>query len=358
MANERGRNNLHYKAHTSWCGSCTRILFNLIVIFGLFFSVELFYRTWLYFRNCDTVCYNITFFTKLDAFNREMAYTFLAADPTIGYLPADGTFVNGEPGGAKITIHEGVRVNPKFAPNSEGGAILVVGGSFVFGYNVSDNETWPAILEWRLNRRVINGGVSGYGPIQSVMRAQQLLKARAYSLLILSIVASDVSRDQYVNFSGFYRPAFIREDGKLRYTTVEESGRIVSENLVCAHQWVPELFFWSHLAKRFFVKLGYNGLCALMIHPKAASSDEIIEFAIDRFAALPVNKLILIQYPRYSFEINFGEATKIYNAAERHGVQVIDMYNVSKHKPLLEILKNGNEVVAGSIADRIAEMVP
>src|SRR5262249_37820456 len=140
------------------------ILINLIVLCGLIVASELSYRTWLYFRNCDTVCYNNSFFIKLDAFDRDTVYRFVAADPILGYSPAEGTFGIPEPGwdGAKITIQQGVRVNPKPMPRLVGDVILVVGGSFAFGDKVSDDDTWPAILERRLNRHVVNGGVSGY----------------------------------------------------------------------------------------------------------------------------------------------------------------------------------------------------
>ena len=302
----------------------------------------------------------------MDAFNRNPSYRFLAADQTVGYSPADGTYVIREPGwkGTKITIRQGLRVNPNFVPKSAGGAILAVGGSLVFGDEVSDEETWPAILERRLNRRVFNGGVSGYGPALAVLRAKQLLKTQSYSLVILSVLITDLPRDRYVNLSCSYRPAIIREGGRIRPTTVEESGRTVSENFACAHPWIPELFFWSYIAKGFFFKLGYDGCCTNIIHPKAATPDEVLEFAIEQVAALPVNKIILIQYPRfryppYSFEgVGFDGARKIRDAASRHGVGVIDTYNAFKDTPLLEILKSGNEVVSDLIAPEIAAIAP
>jgi hypothetical protein len=347
------------------------ILINLIVFCGLVLFLELSYRTWLYFSSCDTVCHNIAFITKLDAFNRITDYGFTAPNQILGYSPADGTFKIREPGwnGATITIRQGVRVNPNFEPASAGGAILAVGDSFVFGDQVSDDETWPALLERRLNRRVVNGGVSGYGPVQGVLRAEQLLKVRAFSLVILSIlVLEDLPRDKWVKgYGDFYRPAVIREDGRFRNTTVEESAKLISKNFVCAHPWIPEIFFWSHVAKLFFSGLGYDGRCANIKHPKAATVDEILEFVVERVAALPVDKVILLQYPRWSFEgISAGqaidEARKICDAASRHGVPVIDTYNALKDKSPREIYiyggwphhsKGGNEIVAGLIARKI-----
>ena len=309
----------------------------------------------MYFRNCDSGCHNIKFFSRLDAFKRDADYAFLAADPTLGYSLVDGTFLSDEPGrnGAMITIQQGIRVNANSATTSEGGAILVVGGSFVFGDSEADNDTWPAILERRLNRPVVNGGVLGYGPMQSVVRAEHLLNSRSYSLVILSLVAADISRERYVNFSEFYRPAVIREDGRLRYTTVEQSAKIASEEFVCAHTWLSDLFFWSYIVKRLFPKLDYGDYCTNLIHPKAASSDETLELAIGRFASLPVNKIILIQYPRYLFGIDTDEARNMGHVAWRYGVQVIDMYDMLKRKTILEVLQDRNEVVADLIADNI-----
>jgi hypothetical protein len=353
------------------------IIINVIVLCGLFLALEFSYRVWLYFSNCDTICHNSAFLTKLDTFNRSFThiYGFLAPDPITGYSPADGTFVIREPGwnDATITIRQGVRVNPNFVPTSADDAILAVGDSYVFGDQVSDDEAWPSILERRLNRHVVNGGVSGYGTVQAVLHAEQLLKAGRYSLVILSILANnDLGRDRLVNnYDHFYRPVVIREGGRLRLTSVEESRRVAYENFICAHSWIPELFFWSHIAKQFFLPLGYDGRCVAVQHPKAkgVTDHEILEFAVERLATFPVKTTILVQYPRSSFQSTNeaaraeDEARMIRDVANRHRVPVIDTYQALKREPLREIYiysewwphhsKKGNEVVADLIAREI-----
>ena len=252
------------------------VLINFAISLGLFLSLEISYRVWLYFRNCDTLCHNIAFLTRLDAYYRDTVYGFVSADPIVGYALADGTFLIREPGwnNATITIRQGLRINPNFASSSPINPILAVGESFVFGEQVSDGETWPALLERRLNRRVVNGGVSGYGSLQAVLRAEQLLKQQPYSLVILSILINeDLPRDRWVNASKFYRPSVISDDGHLRHTTIAESQRIVADNFVCAHPKIPEFFFWSYVAKRFFSTIGYDGRCNSIVHPKAATED-------------------------------------------------------------------------------------
>jgi hypothetical protein len=49
---------------------------------------------------------------------------------------------------------------------SEGGDVLVVGDSQVFGLGVEENETHAAVMGEKLGRTVINGGVPTYGPAE------------------------------------------------------------------------------------------------------------------------------------------------------------------------------------------------
>jgi hypothetical protein len=352
---------------------------NVIVFCSLFVSLEFSYRAWLYFQDCHTGCYNSAFLTKFDTFNRTTrVYGFLAPNPVTGYSPTHGTFVIREPGwnDATITLRQGVRANPNFAPPSDS-SILAVGDSMVFGDQVSDDETWPAILERRLNRQVVNGGVSGYGTAQALLRAEQLFSAKSYSLVILStLVPADLWRDRYVNaYDRFYRPAVIRENNEIRHATIEESRRIASENFICTHSWIPELFFWSYIAERFFSGLGYDGRCTAVIHPQAATFPEILEFVVKRFTTFPVKKAILLQYSRASFDGSADEVTAIKTEARRirdlasaYGVPVIDTYDTLKTRPLNQIYvesswwphhsKVGNELVAESIVRHSAVLAP
>ena len=68
-------------------------------------------------------------------------------------------------------------------PASEGLAlaeppILVVGDSYAHGDEVSDGETWAALLQSLTHRRTVNAGVSGYGLDQIVLRAEALASCR------------------------------------------------------------------------------------------------------------------------------------------------------------------------------------
>jgi hypothetical protein len=67
-------------------------------------------------------------------------------------------------------------------------SILAVGDSAAFGDEVDDGDTWPAQLEQRLQRRVLNAGMSAYGIDQAVLRAERLVPRFDSSIVVLSVV--------------------------------------------------------------------------------------------------------------------------------------------------------------------------
>ncbi len=57
--------------------------------------------------------------------------------------------------------------------------VLAVGDSYAHGDEVSDAETWVALLQPLIGRRTVNAGVSGYGLDQIVLRAEKVARAEA-----------------------------------------------------------------------------------------------------------------------------------------------------------------------------------
>jgi hypothetical protein len=92
--------------------------------------------------------------------------------------------------------------------NAPGVPILAVGDSYTYGEEVGDNQTWPALLEQRSGRRVLNGGVSGFGFDQSVLRAEQLAPARRPSAIVVGFIADDIRRTEMRRQWGAEKPYF------------------------------------------------------------------------------------------------------------------------------------------------------
>ena len=64
---------------------------------------------------------------------------------------------------------------PHNAINKSNKVVLTVGDSFTFGDQVSDKDTWQSCLNDKESRYFfINGGVGGYGILQSILRAEEL----------------------------------------------------------------------------------------------------------------------------------------------------------------------------------------
>lgn len=96
------------------------------------------------------------------------------------------------------------------------GHVLAVGDSFTEGWEVDDDDSWPAYLELLTKAPVINGGVGGYGTDQIVLRAEQLLPIVRPHTLIVSFLSFDIHRTAHVAY-GAQKPWFSVEKGELRY---------------------------------------------------------------------------------------------------------------------------------------------
>jgi hypothetical protein len=96
------------------------------------------------------------------------------------------------------------------------GAVLAVGDSFTEGWEVGNNESWPAALEHMTGVPVVNAGVSGYGTDQIILRAELLLPIVKPKILIIGFLEHDIFRTAYSTY-GAPKPYFTIESGELRY---------------------------------------------------------------------------------------------------------------------------------------------
>ena len=105
--------------------------------------------------------------------------TFLSFNPVLGSLPIPGFYneninIPRWPKNTKVSINNlGFRDNDnKNLELSETSRILIIGDSFAFADQVSNNQSWSSCIERKLKIRTDNGGVGGWGGAQSILRAQ------------------------------------------------------------------------------------------------------------------------------------------------------------------------------------------
>jgi GDSL-like Lipase/Acylhydrolase family len=131
----------------------------------------------------------------------------------VGHVPNPG--FQARYGNSVQTIDsDGLRSTGETPPPGEP-VILAVGDSFTFGDEVNDGETWPAYLQRLTGRRVLNGGVTGYGFDQIVLRAEQLAVRFTPSVIIVSFIEDDLTRTEMRAMWWRDKPWFAIEDGRL-----------------------------------------------------------------------------------------------------------------------------------------------
>lgn len=153
-------------------------------------------------------------------------------DPKVGHVPKGGTRGNGVTG---AVTGGAVQADP---------IVLAVGDSYTYGEEVADDETWPAFLQSRLARPVVNGGVSGFGFDQIVLRAEALAPQIKPGAIVAAFIADDIRRTEMRRLWGAEKPYFAFEDGAL-----------VAKNLPVPPRPDPEttLSIWQRLLGRSYL---------------------------------------------------------------------------------------------------------
>lgn len=224
--------------------------------------------------------------------------------------------------------------------------ILAVGDSYTFGYEVSDEQTWPAILQHLTGRKVINGGVIAYGMDQTLLRARQLVDKYNPGVLIYSFIPDDIWRCQISSRSGVKKPYFDIENGRL----VLRNNPVPSPSLNDhGDPGIRRILGYSVFIHNFMMKYG-NGMWWLrgdrwkdnQVH-EDSTGDAIACLIVKDLAELARQKSIkvylLAQYGKNQKSSRIDRARKALECADPQWITVIDL-----HEPLLgAMIRNRQE---------------
>ncbi len=191
--------------------------------------------------------------------------------------------------GDSLRQHNEVRPQPPAE-----GTILAVGDSYTEGADVEDNSSWPAHLERLVGRRVLNGGVGGYGIDQTVLRAEDLVARFKPSVLLVGFIADDIRRTEFNRHSGGAKPYFTVEGGTLVLRNVPvplpEPARLDLARRVLGYSFLVD----EVMRRLELLDYWYAGV--EVEHRVHHDGEKVACLLMQRLAALPTRTILVAQY--------------------------------------------------------------
>ncbi len=150
---------------------------------------------------------------------REIYYEFDAFDPILGWRSKPKLRDRVVFGDKTLNTNSlGLRGRREYDILKQPGStrILVLGDSFTFGDEVSDNETFSHYLgELLPNAEVMNFGMHGYGHDQMLLLYREVGRQFRPDVVVLGFVYSDIYRN-LLSFRDYSKPRFVADGKGLR----------------------------------------------------------------------------------------------------------------------------------------------
>jgi len=283
-----------------------------------------------------------------------------AHDDLLGYVPRPGYHDH------RLRIDSDSLRYTGEPPATDDPPILAVGDSYTFGEDVSDLEAWPAQLQERMGRRVLNAGVSGYGLDQIVLRAERLAAMHAPSVIIVGFIADDIRRTEMRRLWAHSKPWYALRDDKLMLQGVPVPPPRPLLPLRYQVRLEVALLSWPGFIQRL---IGFHA----RVHP-AGTGRSIAFVLVEQLAVLQRQSkariVMLAQYDphvwadrAYSRE-QVGLTGEVLGHAARHGLATLDCFRRFAAEPNVQALygnhhlnARGNRIIAGLLAATLPGLI-
>ena len=291
-------------------------------------------------------------------------------DNELGWTPKQGNHQNKVWNTTVTILEDGIRSNGNTINPENKETILVVGDSFAFGDQVSDEETWPARLEELADTKVINGGVFGYGVDQTYLRMRSLASKYRPNIIIFGLIPTDIYRCELSVRTSAPKPYFdISDSGEL----VLMNKHLVPINSPSSLDYFRKVIGYSYVAHRSifqaFPEYWLQGLGKTKrVHAKGTEIACRIFQQLKRYAGKERVKIyVLVQYEKDGFERQFGFLDEAIACIDQDVIEVVDLrsslaevkeHDINKYEGFFDghMTREGNNFVAsilwGTIGDR------
>jgi len=292
-------------------------------------------------------------------------------DKGLGWIPKEGNHPKNVWNTSVTILKDGIRSNQNVLSKKNQKIILAVGDSFTFGDQVSDDETWPAILEDISDSRVINGGVFGYGIDQSFLRMQELTPKYRPDSIIFSFIPDDINRCELSERTSVPKPYFdISKNGDLVLMEDHIQPKIHSSEIPLnpVQKIMGYSFIFHKLASKFIPAYWFQGSWeSTKAHSKGAEVTCRIFNSLNHFAQKEEVKIfILVQYEKDEFEKDVGIVKEAINCIDQNLIKIVNLHtslakikdkDINKYRSFFHghMTKAGNAFVASVLWKAISE---
>jgi hypothetical protein len=262
----------------------------------------------------------------------------------------------------------GLRATPADTAIAKRPLILATGGSFVYGAEVADRETWPSALQRRLHMRVANGGVGSYGLDQIVMRTERLAGLLRPDAIVLSFNEDNVRRNELSRFGGLPKPYFTQSGDELVLHNTPVPPPLSARQSLTAWE---HAFGWSILLDTVLRRLGWPEdwpYDSVRVLPRGAGERMACPL-MKRLAALAVPTLVIGQHDPWEDDAAMNQqrrtVTAVLQCAQAAGLATLDTFDAVARdgRPDSALFKSeghlngeGNALIAAAVADRLQQL--
>lgn len=292
----------------------------------------------------------------------------------LGWVPKQGFAGKENMWGTEVTIsQDGIRANGQNAlknSKSSENLILAIGDSFTFGDQVSDHETWPAILEKLTGIRTLNGGVFGYGVDQTYLRMRSLAKKYQPTVIVFSLIPSDIYRCELSERTSVAKPYFQIKENSLILRNEHIRKKSKSHNKDILRHILGNSFLIHKLMLHAFPEYWLQGS---WLNKKANNDGEGITCRIfkkieDFLEETPSIKkfYLLVQYRSQQSQDDLLVIDRVLSCIEKDKINVVDLRylfsdlerdNYKKYSGLFDghMTAGGNHFVAQVLSKMLLE---
>lgn len=163
-----------------------------------------------------------------------------------------------------LTIAGSAPITVKLPPLQSNAVVLAFGDSLTFGTGAPTEQSYPAILEKLISRKVINAGIPGEDTASGLVRLPVLLDRYHPSLLILCHGANDLLQNFSERQAADNIRAMIRLAGKHGIS-------VVLISVPYPGHFVSQPSFYARIANEFALPFASDALSKVLVEPSLKS---------------------------------------------------------------------------------------